>query len=208
MTPNTPEAAAAPPLLLIGLTGPAGSGKDTAADHLETQHHFARWAFAEPMRTMLEALLVECGLDYAHLFEPALKERPIPGLGFSYRQLAQTLGTEWARTQLAEDFWLRCAGLCTGLASADPAEQQPIHDRIVFTDVRFPNEAAWLRDRGGVIVRVERPGVAPVRAHVSEQHAIEPNFIVWNSGGLEQLQQQLDSVLMLVAGEDTAEVAA
>ena len=201
---TTPQDAASPPLLLIGLTGQAGSGKDTAAEHLVKQHQFARWAFAEPLRTMLEALLVECGLDYAHLFEPQLKEQPIPGLGHSYRQLAQTLGTEWGRVQLADDFWLRCAGLCTGLSSPNPAEQQPIHDRIVFSDVRFPNEAAWLRERGGVIVRIERPSVTPVRAHVSEQHAIEPDHVVWNSGGLDALQQQLDAVVMLVSGEVVA----
>lgn len=183
--------------LLLGLCGPAGAGKDTAADYLVDAHGFARWAFAEPMRTMLEALLSECGLDYAHCFEPGLKEQRIPGLQRSYRELAQTLGTEWGRQLQGEDFWLRCAGLCTGLQHEDPARNEPVHDAIVFSDVRFPNEAAWLRARGGVLVRVERPDLEPVRTHVSEQllDQLQPEHTVHNTGGLGHLQGQLDALI-------------
>ena len=183
------------PFTLIGLVGRAGVGKDTAAEHLVQQFGFHRWAFAEPLRTMLEALLVECDLDHAYLFEPQLKEQPIPGLGFSYRQLAQTLGTEWGRA-LASDFWLRCADRCLGLHD-DPAQSHPVHDRIVFSDVRFPNEAEWIRRRGGFLVRVQRPGTAAVRAHCSEDLAdsISAEHEVWNTGGLDHLQQQLDALL-------------
>lgn len=193
-------------LTLIGLAGAAGTGKDTAADHLEAAHGFARWAFAEPMRTMLEALLVECGQDHAYLFEPALKELPVPGLGVSYRHMAQTLGTEWGRQLLGEDFWLRAAGLCTGLSSTDPGQNAPVHDRIVFSDVRFPNEAAWLRARGGVVVRIERPGAPGVRTHVSEQllDQLQPEHVILNAGRLVDLHDQLDALLLQLTEEQPA----
>ena len=67
--------------LIIGLIGRAGAGKDTAADYLCTAHGFERYAFAQPLKTMLEALFVEVGIDYARLFEPSLKEQPIELLG-------------------------------------------------------------------------------------------------------------------------------
>lgn len=175
---------------IIGLMGPAGAGKDTAADHLEAVHGFVRYAFADPMRTMLEAMLVDAGLDYAYIHEPSLKEQPIPGIGFSYRHLAQTLGTEWGRNQVAPDFWLRLAALNLGLPN------EPIHDRIVITDVRFPNEAAWLKQHGGLVLRIQRD-TAPVRSHISEQlmASIEPWSCVENNGAVEDLHAQLDALL-------------
>jgi hypothetical protein len=32
----------------------------------------------------------------------------------------------------------------------------------------FPNEVAWVRSQGGVVWWIERDGIAPVRAHASE----------------------------------------
>ena len=38
----------------------------------------------------------------------------------------------------------------------------------MFTDVRFPNEADAIVDRGGQIWRVQRRAVGPLNAHASE----------------------------------------
>ena len=188
----------APDPLILGLCGRAGTGKDTSADYLCKTHGFVRFAFAEPMRDMLEALFVGAGLDYAYIHEPRLKDQPVPGLGFSYRHMAQTLGTEWARTHLQQDFWLRIAELHLGLPAT------PVHDRIVITDVRLPLEVAWVNKHGGAVVRLERPTAAAVRDHVTEQHAeqIEPWCLVDNSGDRQWLHWQLDAIVeRLVTGE-------
>ena len=58
---------------------------------------------------MLCSLFDLAGIDGAWTTDRALKELPTT-LGWSYRHLAQSLGTEWARAQLADDFWLRVAG--------------------------------------------------------------------------------------------------
>lgn len=176
--------------LIIGLMGPAGAGKDTAADHLEDHHGFVRYAFAQPMRTMLEAAFVEAGIDYAYIYERALKEQTIPGLGYSYRHLAQTLGTEWGRHQLDQDVWLRLAEMTLGLPAA------PVHDRIVITDVRFANEAAWVRRHGGVVLRIQRD-TAPVRQHISEtaMQQIDAWGDIANTQGIDWLHLQLDCAL-------------
>jgi len=175
--------------VILGLSGSAGVGKDTAASYLEKEHGFVPYAFADPLRNMLEALLVESNLDYAYIYERQLKEQPIPGLGFSFRHLAQTLGTEWGRA-LAEDFWLRLAEMSLGLPDA------PIHDRIVITDVRYPNEAAWVQHHGGRVARIYRP-TAAVRAHTSETliDQIVPWVGIDNVGTVDQLHAQLDELV-------------
>lgn len=183
--------------LIIGLCGNAGVGKDTAADYLCSHHGFERFAFADPLRAMIEALLLECGQDYAYITERHLKEQPIPGLGLSYRHLAQTLGTEWGRA-LTPDLWLRTATLCLGLPD------HPIHDRIVITDVRFGNEAEWVTQQQGVVARIYRP-TQRVRAHISEIEldGIEPWAVIDNAGPIEQLHQQLDALVATLTQEVT-----
>jgi hypothetical protein len=134
--------------LLIGLTGRAGAGKDTVACYLEAQYAFAPIGFADPIRDMLGVLLQHVDVDGAWLCERELKELPAPVLGLSYRHLAQTLGTEWGRT-LHADLWLRIAEFRVN-------QRLDGGDNVVLCDVRFPNEAAWLRAAGGQLVRVER----------------------------------------------------
>jgi hypothetical protein len=65
---------------LIGLAGKAGTGKDTAADHLEEHHAFARYAFAAPIRAMLAAGL---DIDDEYFRDRELKEAPLPPYGVS-----------------------------------------------------------------------------------------------------------------------------
>jgi hypothetical protein len=38
----------------------------------------------------------------------------------------------------------------------------------IITDTRFPNEAQAIKDKGGLVIRVDRPGVKPINDHPSE----------------------------------------
>lgn len=145
--------------LLIGLTGRAGTGKSTVARILEEECSFREIALTDPIRDMAAALLAVAGIPPGWIEDRALKELPT-ALGVSYRQIAQTLGTQWGRERLLPDLWLRVAAL--------RLEQCP-GDDVVITDVRFPNEAEWLAARGGHLVRVVRD-TRPVRPHESESH--------------------------------------
>lgn len=152
-------------LTLIGLCGPAGAGKDTVADHLCQRFGFVRASFAEAPRQMLEALCSYANVDHAHLHERQLKERDMPVLRASYRRAMQTLGTEWGRLQMDMDLWVRVLESHLGLAT-----NSPVHDRIVITDVRYPNEAEAIERWGGRLVGVTRPQAMAVRAHSSEAY--------------------------------------
>ena len=102
--------------LLIGLTGRANAGKSTVAQLLEKDYAFTELALADPILDMVHALFAAANIDGAWAVARSLKEQPTR-LGYSYRQLAQTLGTEWART-LSPDFWLRVLALLVLLAGA------------------------------------------------------------------------------------------
>ena len=176
---------------LIGLTGYAGSGKDTTRALLE-EHGFIGLAFANPIRSMLRTLLAGSGISDAWMDERELKEQVIPQLGVSYRHMAQTLGTEWGRS-LQPDLWLR-------LADAFMAEitESSNKSHFVISDVRFANEAAWVRERGGVIWRINRPQAAPVRPHQSEIEidSVEIDRTLHNTGSIDKLREQVAAALM------------
>jgi hypothetical protein len=179
------------PPLLIGLTGRAGAGKSTVAAYLTDQYAFAELALADPIVNMIGSLFADAGISGAWMVERDLKEQPTP-LGYSYRRLAQTLGTEWGRA-LAPDFWLR-------VATARMASAQLLADNVVVSDIRFPNEAAWLAARGGTLVRVVREHVPQVHAHESEQHAdqLPADAELINTGSKATLFEQVDRLLATI----------
>lgn len=183
------------PHKLIGLTGRAGSGKDTVAAKLRlvwwaldqrrtTVPRTAVLAFADPIRDMLRQI----GVPDVHMHDRALKEQPVPGIGRSYRELAQTLGTEWGRQLVADDLWVRLMAerLRESVAAAEDVGMARL---AIITDVRLPNEAALVRELGGVLVRIERPGIEPVREHSSEQavDALPADHVLINDGDLTEL---------------------
>lgn len=146
---------------IVGFAGKAGSGKDTLADFLqEIDPSLSRYAFAQPIKDMLLAGL---GLAPSEYDDRSKKEAVIPGLGFSYRRAAQTLGTEWGRS-LNADLWLE-------LAKQEAESLSNARGKgLIITDVRFPNEAQWIRSAGGTVVHVIRPeAVTPDNpGHASE----------------------------------------
>lgn len=177
---------------LIGLCGPAGCGKDSVRSILEMQADFAGLAFAEPIRNMLRELFTSNGVSDEYITDRALKETEVPGLGYSYRHMAQTLGTEWGRQCMSPDFWLNVANTYM----ADLRGQG--YRKFVVSDVRFANEAAWVRAQGGVVWLIDRPGIAPVRQHVSEAMTFEADTVVPNHGSFADLQRTVIQLLALL----------
>lgn len=185
---------------LIGLVGPAGAGKDTVREILVQSHDYTGLAFADPLRAMLRPLIERFvdGTDpvktaHWYMTDRLGKETEIPGMGASYRHLAQTLGTEWARQCMGADFWTRCAE-----ASVQREIKRCGVTRLVFSDVRFQSEVDWIRQRGGTLWRIERPQAVPVREHVSESAGklLECDLTIDNSGSIDELWSRVYDAVM------------
>ena len=171
---------------IIGLAGRARTGKSTVCMHLVDKHSFGDYAFAEPVKRGLMAMF---GLPEDLVFGED-KETVIPWIGRSLRELTQTLGTEWGREMVAPDIWVRCA--------ARWLESVPRYwPGVVFSDVRYEEEAALVRDRGGVIWHVRRDDAPQVRAHSSEAgiEVREGDVVLPNNGSLEELYARIDDLL-------------
>ena len=184
--------------LLIGLHGLARTGKDTAANYLAAHYALLSYAFADPLKHALEDMF---GLSIAHL-EGSLKEQPLPGIGKSPRQLMQLLGTDWGRHLVHPDLWLL---LAEQNLNATAALRQDELSGFIVRDVRFENEASWVRKKGGVIVHIQRPDAQPVTPHCSEAGiAIHDNdFVIHNDEDLPGLYKQLDRLMGLLMHRQT-----
>lgn len=142
---------------VIGIAGPARAGKDTAADMLiEMGVSDYRYSFADPIRAMIKAGF---GVDLTDPYWQDKKELPAAELGGqSPRSVMQTLGTEWGRERVLPDLWLQ---------PAMRRLQQESHRAMVVADVRFENEATWVRTNG-VLLHISNNRAPRVRAHASE----------------------------------------
>ncbi|SEQ10673.1 hypothetical protein SAMN04244573_01033 [Azotobacter beijerinckii] len=179
--------------LLIGLTGAAHSGKSTAARELVAHYGFLHYAFAQPLKAMLAQGL---NLSDAQL-EGAQKEAPLPWLGKSPRELLQTLGTEWGRHLVHPELWLRIARQNLG----NLADCHPQAPGIVISDVRYEDEAEFVRQRGGVLVHILRPDAPPIRTHATETGiAIGDNdLVIHNDSDPDGFRQRVRETVQRVA---------
>lgn len=177
-----------PVCLLVGVAGKAGAGKDTVSQFLCDLFRFQSFAFAEPLKKALQAML-DLGDEHVN---GELKECELPLLGVSPRRLMQTLGTEWGRDTVRQDFWLKVMErryvehrrLCWRLQ---------MNCLVAVSDVRFNNEADWVRSQGGLVLHVDRDDVRAVSPHVSEAGVSfhRDDIRISNNGTLEDLQQKL-----------------
>ncbi len=201
------------PITLIALTGLAGSGKDTVADVLVDRHGFAKLAFADALRTEVSTAF---NIDPQYLTRRETKEHPISSLALDHcldpgfvacmdlmfnraglspqllsvprspRQILQWWGTEYRRAQNS-DYWANKAYLAMAILV------ECGRDRFVFSDCRFENEAALVRQLDGSIWQVVRPGIAPIQgAHISETEGNQflPHVLLGNTGDIRHLQLQ------------------
>ena len=171
---------------IIGLCGKAGCGKDLAATILWQEVTDQRMAFAEPL---YEAISAITKVGVTQFQDREFKEQIIPWIGKSPRYLLQTLGTEWGRKLVGEDFWVDIL--------KNRIERMEwwngIARDIVITDVRFDNEAQMIKAMGGDIWHIVRPGAAAVLEHVSES-GISECYIdktLLNSSGIDEFRGEV-----------------
>ena len=170
------------PPSIIGIAGRARSGKSTAAELL-LRLGVGRYlySFADPIRAMLKAGFA---IDLDTAYWQMRKEDPLPEFGGkSPRELMQSLGTEWGRQMVDPNVWLTLASGALRRGGRG----------MIIADVRFANEAAWVRGMGGVILHIERGNAPPVRPHASEAGVpqLEGDLRIFNESTPASLQAGL-----------------
>lgn len=164
---------------VIGVTGKARGGKDTLAKHLVSllgKEQAAMVAFADPIKEMLRVLGVDDIDKYKTLEHPLL--------GVTSRVMMQTLGTEWGRDTIGESIWI------------DIAKRIGVGKKfLVISDVRFDNEAKYVRDNGILLHVQGRGGIETEHNSESGIPFVYGDFKLDNSHELYFLYQQAYDLL-------------
>lgn len=172
--------------MLIGLTGIAGSGKDTVAMFIQQNYDIKTLrtlAFAEPVKKACKDLFL---LSDDQLHSQEHKETLDPRWGKSPRELFQWLGTDVLR-KFDDDFFIKHV-------DHQIKNNTDTHKHTVVTDLRFVNEAKYIKSQGGIVVKIVRPNAETTKhKHISE-NGFDEAFIditIMNDGTLDQLKDKV-----------------
>lgn len=162
--------------MIIGLAGRKRAGKDSFADAFLKRRPMLRDSFAYPIKQAIAAMF-EITIEELE----SRKHEFIPGIGKAYRDLMQTLGTEWGRDKVHADIWVEL--LAERYAKSATRN-------LMITDVRFDNEAKWINNQGGKVFLISRPVGTNLDKHRSEK-GVDDKYIsgvIFNDHSLEVFQ--------------------
>ena len=199
---------------LLGITGGKSMGKDTVAKIINTLHQkqYKTKRFADPLKRFVADILgvsVELLEDRAYK-ETALGEEwsyfetfsdrrrvyssrdsipTVPNTHFTKkyytpRLLMQLIGTEVGR-QVHENIWINAL-----------FSNYNENSKWIIPDTRFDNEAQAIKDRGGIIIKVQRD-VDTTDTHASEKGVSDKyvDIVIDNNGSMEELIEKVKTIL-------------
>lgn len=179
--------------MIIGISGKAQAGKDTIGNmlayffsggnaglnfrRLRDYYKETSWEhkyFGLPLKQCLIPLL-NCSLE--DLNDQSFKQSKLPWLNCTVRELLQKFGTG-VRNTVDSEFWVKAL-------FKDYSE----NSNWIITDVRFKSEAQAIKDRGGIIIRVNRntAGAGNHQSEVDLDDYQDFDYIIDNNKSLEDL---------------------
>ncbi len=130
------------------------------------------------------------------------------------RLMLQLLGTECGRQIIHPNIWVNALFADYEVNKSEWLSE--INSKWIITDVRFPNEAQAIKDKGGIVIRVERPeycdgctlenievqdckDCAVYQDDYSKQHPSETalddydgfDYVIENNGSIEDLVEKV-----------------
>lgn len=207
--------------MIIGVNGYSGSGKDTVGaiiqylncrntkntpieqvckdyeEHQEWLEEYSGWEikkFAGKLKDIASHLT---GIDIEDFEDQEFKKT---NLGrewwttcdegwqpMTVRDFLQRLGTDAMRDGLHPNVWV----------NALMADYDEKSSNWIITDTRFVNEAMTIKQKGGIIIRIDRPGIEPVNNHPSETSLDGWNFDykIQNLDDIFALKQTVEQIL-------------
>ena len=145
--------------------------------------------FADKIKDIV-CLLIGCKRD--DLEDREFKNKELGGEwnNMTPREFLQLLGTEACRNVIHPDIWVNAL-----FANYDTSSNYD--SNWIITDVRFENECQAIKDRGGIIIRINRDSDV-VDDHTSET-ALDNydgfDFVVDNNGSIDDLTNNLIKII-------------
>lgn len=179
-------------MLILGLTGPKGSGKDTVADML-IEHYKSQWrdvtrlAFADPIKKVIQHIFkldptnndqydkfkrstldvfdvdkIMCSVEGRHV----VREIGMMMRGYDEKQFNNYVEQHFKHAHFT------------------------MNRVFIITDLRFDNEYMMLRQWGAKIIKVDRPGYH-YDGHITERGFDDQlvDYTIHNEGSLADLMQ-------------------
>ena len=214
--------------MLIGITGKAGHGKNTLGDMLSKLSGYPTLGLADTLKQKVNTIF---GWDERHSFGKLKEEEQytqvihhsrvnlilntcwngvvdmdytklrafytvfedyvfFDNMGFiqwriSPRKAYQLFGTEFGRKQLKDTLWL------------DLAQD---HD-VIWTDVRFDNEAEYLKNKGGILIEIVSDRETTKESSHSSEAGVDKSYIsitIDNTGTLKKLEKEAEKVWKII----------
>jgi hypothetical protein len=206
-------------VMLIGLCGLAGSGKDSIAQHCIQTHGFVQLSFADVLKDVLSILFDwdRSRLDGLTPEDRAWREQPDEwwttkcGFVVTPRRMMQMWGTDICRKHFDQKIWIHCLH-----RRYEKIIKTKPDSRVIVSDCRFEDECKMISECGGTLLRVEReypdwyemakkhPEKMELQfpdVHVSEWGIVSHpcDYTIMNNGTLQQLYSIVDQIMDLIS---------
>ena len=206
--------------MIIGFTGKAGVGKDTAGGYLRLKQ-WKHYSFALPLKRVVATLL---GLPLAAMEMREIKDKPLekpirlqeedadrimeaiphPILGHSMADKVREAcdGKEFNTVRELLQFIGTDIGrdiinkdIWTNITK-DAVNNLKKDNNVVITDVRFENEKDVIKDMGGYVIEIQRKTeLSDVAKHKSEDIDFESDLVIENNGSMQKMYDQIEEFL-------------
>jgi hypothetical protein len=174
---------------LIGIIGRKYYGKDTVADYIVNKFGYTKVSFATPLKESTRPIF---GFSDEQLYGD-LKDTIDPFWGIPPREVFKFLGTDVYRNnietilpKMKNDFWLKVFD-----------HKYKNIDKLVIADVRFPNEAQYIIDNGGFLIKLNR-NIENNDGHESETSIDNINnyhVLVENNADIPSLYAEINIII-------------
>lgn len=183
--------------MIIGVSGKIGSGKDTFASVMKELQPEYKWDVRKVAGKLKEVASLITGVPINMWEDQEFKNSPMVGeWGMTHREFLQRLGTDGFRNNVHPDIWVKSLFseyiMKTKAWNDDCCASYNEFPNWIVTDIRFPNEAEAIRERGYPLIKIVRD--------VSHDHHISEtaldgyrrwDFVIDNNGSIDHFVSQV-----------------
>lgn len=200
--------------IIIAINGKLGSGKDSFADFAVEHYGYKKLFFAEPLKNEVKLFLQKYNLSFedrniwgtqeekeeelyiqnmdaiCKMFFPFTDfKHKVPNGRTTYRYLLQWWGTDYRRVMCDDNYWVKRF-----------IEESLKYEKVVCSDLRFPNEYNAVVNNNGICIKVIRNDSfkSNTALHISEtalDHINDWHAILQNNSTLEDYYTSCDELL-------------